>query len=117
VRRLTLTLTDSVENIHKAFSDMHNKVTTLISSADESFFNIEDKVRKEFDFMFYKIKAVHFELASMVSAPASTPGASPSNITSNNLHKIGLPTFSGDITVFVGESFLSVSLPLQHPNY
>jgi len=70
----------SVENIHKAFYDMHNNVITLISSADESSFNIEDKVRKEFDFMYYKIKAVHFELPSMVSAAASTFSASPSNI-------------------------------------
>lgn len=104
----------SVENIHKAFYDMHNNVITLISSADESAFNIEDKVRKEFDFMYYKIKAVHFGLPSMVSAAASTSGASPSNITSNNLPKIGLPTFSGDITVF--QSYIDLYDALIHNN-
>ncbi|CAG9770517.1 unnamed protein product [Ceutorhynchus assimilis] len=106
---------EHVETVNDSFYKQHNVVLNYMPETDEEF-EIQDKIRQEFDSNYYTIKAIYFQIFddNNDSNSSTTNAVNISAGSSVHLSKLSLVSFNGDVTKFT--SFIDVFDALVHAN-
>ncbi|KAL3272674.1 hypothetical protein HHI36_014138 [Cryptolaemus montrouzieri] len=97
-------LHQDVESLKTQFFTYHNEIIGVANTMEGVTFEEEDEIRKDFNFKFYKVKAVYhqlsIELTKANNAETQKVSEDENKVSNIQLRHIELKQFSWDITQF-----------------